>query len=78
MARKKHAADLLNQQQIIKQYNISKAIIRQYFPKPQVKTVRSRSGAYWSIGVWPKEQVEELVKKKEIRRFIEDRLSKEE
>ena len=78
MARKKHAADLLNQQQIIKQYNISKAIIRQYFPKPQVKTVRSRSGAYWSIGVWPKEQVEELVKTKEIRRFIEDRLSKEE
>ena len=53
---------LLDQQQIVRMYGISKKEIQKYFPRPQLKTVRGRGGGRWKIGVWPEEQVEKLLK----------------
>ena len=64
---------LLSQQQIIRQYGVSKNQIHRYFPKPQLQTVRMRNGAYWHIGVWPREQVEEMLLHPEIARSLEEK-----
>ena len=70
----KAAADgLLSQQQIIREYGISKNQIHKYFPKPQLQTVRMRNGAYWKIGVWPRKQVEEMLQHPEIAKSIEEK-----
>ena len=48
---------LLDEKQITRQYGLTKNQIRKYFPKPQLRTVRAKSGAWWKIAVWPEEQV---------------------
>ena len=58
--------NLMSQHQIVEQYGIPKKMIRQFFPKPQLKTVRMKGGAYWNIGVWPREQVEKMLEHPEI------------
>ena len=72
MSRKRSKADknLLSQHQIIEQYGLSKKLIRQCFPKPQLKTVRMKSGAYWHVGVWPREQVEQMLEHPEIAKAL--------
>ena len=62
---------LLDQQQIIRKYGISKKEIQSFFPKPQLKTVRGRNGAHWKVGVWPEEQVEKLLRHPEIAKSLE-------
>lgn len=62
---------LLDQQQIVRMYGISKKEIQKYFPRPQLKTVRGRGGGRWKIGVWPEDQVEKLLKHPEIAKSIE-------
>ena len=63
--------NLMSQHQIVEQYGIPKKMIRQFFPKPQLKTVRMKGGAYWNIGVWPREQVEKMLEHPEIARIQE-------
>ena len=63
---KKEENDLLDQKQILNCYGLTKAVIRKYFPKPQVKTVHGRHGAHWTIGVWPREQVEQMLTHPEV------------
>ena len=64
---------LLTQRQIIERYGVSRNQIHRYFPKPQLQTVRMRNGAYWNIGVWPQEQVEEMLRHPEIARTLEEK-----
>ena len=64
---------LLTQRQIIQEYGVSKNQIHRYFPKPQLQTVRMRNGAYWNIGVWPREQVEKIILHPEIARSLEEK-----
>ena len=64
---------LLTQRQIIQEYGVSKNQIHRYFPKPQLQTVRMRNGAYWNIGVWPREQVEKAILHPEIARSLEEK-----
>lgn len=75
---KKKASDLLDQQQILKRYGLTKAVIRKYFPKPQVKTVRGRHGATWTIGVWPEEQVRQMLSHPEVAKLREERQRQDE
>ena len=70
---KKNTSELLDQQQIIRRYGITKNQIHRYFPKPRLKRVRARNGGFWHIGVWPKEQVEEMLQRPEIAAAIEAR-----
>ena len=70
---KKNTSELLDQQQIIRRYGITKNQIHRYFPKPRLKRVRARNGGFWHIGVWPKEQVEEMLQHPEIAAAIEAR-----
>lgn len=69
----KHKSDWLDQQQIMKEYGVTKAMIRTAFPKPRVRTVRARSGAVWTIGVWPRTQVEQTLEKPELKQLLEER-----
>ena len=64
---------LLDQQQIIRKYGISKKEIQKYFPKPILRTVRGRNGAHWKAGVWPEEQVEKMLRHPEIAKSIEQK-----
>ena len=64
---------LLTQRQIIQEYGVSKNQIHRYFPKPQLQTVRMRNGAYWNIGVWPREQVEKAILHPEIAKSLEEK-----
>ena len=64
---------LLTQRQIIQEYGVSKNQIHRFFPKPQLQTVRMRNGAYWNIGVWPRELVEKAIQHPEIARSLEEK-----
>ena len=65
--------ELLDQQQIIRRYGVTKNQIRRYFPKPRLKRVRAKNGGYWHVGVWPKDQVEEMLTHPEIADAMEER-----
>ena len=73
MSKKKQDAALLDQQQIIRQYGLTKNMIRKYFPKPQVKTVRGRHGAHWTVGVWPEDEVQRMLEHPEIAKLRAER-----
>ncbi len=64
---------LLSQQQIIREYGVTRKLIQKYFPKPRLQTVRMRNGAFWNIGVWPREQVEKTLQHPEIARMLEEK-----
>ena len=73
---RKHRSErepLLDQQQILKQYGLSKAVIRKYFPRPQVKTVHGRHGATWTIGVWPESEVRKMLEHPEVAKLRAER-----
>lgn len=78
MSRKKQNAVLLDQQQIIRQYGLTKNMIRKYFPKPQEKTVRGRHGAHWTIGVWTEDEVRKMLEHPEIAKLRTERERQEE
>ena len=70
---------LLDEKQIMRQYGLTKNQIRKYFPKPQLRTVRTKSGAWWKVSVWPEEQVRKTVTNPELVRLAEElRRSREE
>ena len=69
---------MLSQRQIIQKYKLNRALIRDHFPKPQVKTVRGRGGSHWTIGVWPESQVEEVLKGPAFRAFFEEQRRQQE
>ena len=73
MSRKKKNTELLDQQQIIRQYGLTKNMIRKYFPRPQVKTVRGRHGAQWTIGVWTEDEVRKMLEHPEIAKLRAER-----
>ena len=75
--KRKEKSDLLDQQQILREYGLTKALIRKYFPKPQVKTVHGRRGAHWTIGVWPREQVEQMLSHPEVAKLRAERQQQE-
>jgi hypothetical protein len=64
---------LLDQQQILKEYGLTKAMIRKYFPKPRVKTVHGRHGASWTVGVWPEATVQKMLEHPEIAKLRAER-----
>ena len=72
---KKSHTELLDQQQIIRRYGVTKNQIHRFFPKPQLKRVRAKNGGFWHVGVWSKEQVEEAIKQPEVAEAIEERRS---
>ena len=71
--RKSQTETLLDQQQILKQYGLTKAVIRKYFPKPRVKTVHGRHGATWTVGVWPEDEVLRMLEHPEIAKLRAER-----
>ena len=64
---------LLDEKQITRQYGLTKNQIRKYFPKPQLRTVRAKSGAWWKIAVWPEEQVRKTLANPELAQLQEER-----
>ena len=69
---------LLDQQQILKEYGLTKAMVRKYFPKPQVKTVHGRHGANWTVGVWPEATVQKMLEHPEIAKLRAERQRQDE
>ena len=69
---------LLDQQQILKEYGLTKAMIRKYFPKPRVKTVHGRHGASWTVGVWPEATVQKMLEHPEIAKLRAERQRRDE
>ena len=63
----------LTQNQIVRKYGLTKNQILRYLPRPQVKRVRGRGGSYWTIGVWPAEQVEKALQGPELSQILEER-----
>ena len=78
MSKKKQGPVLLDQQQILKKYGVTKAMIRKYFPKPQVRTVRGRHGATWTVGVWPEDEVQRMLEHPEIAKLRAERQLRDE
>ncbi len=71
---------LLTRQQIIRKYNISKKLIQNCFPKPEIISVRGRGGSWWTMEGWPENVVEEAMRHPEILKVIrgnEDRAARE-
>ncbi|MCR5136197.1 MAG: helicase [Oscillospiraceae bacterium] len=75
MEKRKQSRDkgLLDQQQIIRRYGIGKKLIHRYFPKPQIIRVRGKGGSWWSLAVWPEEQVVRMLRHPEIEKALEER-----
>ena len=76
MAKGRHAKQndqMLTQQQIIQKYGITKKMIQRHFPKPQVRRVRGRGGSWWNVGVWPIDQVENMLTHPEIARTLKEK-----
>ena len=63
----------LTQKQIIRKYGLTKNQIQRYLPRPQVKQVRGRGGSYWTVGIWPAEQVEKALQGPELAHVLEER-----
>ena len=74
---KKNKAKLLTRQQIIKKYGITKKLIQQYFPKPEIIRVRGRGGSWWTMEGWPEDAAERAVQHPEIQKLIRERMEKE-
>ena len=74
---KKNKAKLLTRQQIIKKYGITKKLILQYFPKPEIIRVRGRGGSWWTMEGWPEDAAERAVQHPEIQKLIRERMEKE-
>ena len=55
---KNNREKLLTRQQIIKKYGITKKLIQQFFPKPEIIRVRGRGGSWWTLEGWTAEDVE--------------------
>ena len=63
----------LTQNQIVRKYGLTKNQIQRYLPRPQVKRVRGRGGSYWTVGVWPVDQVEKALQGPELSHVLEER-----
>ena len=75
--RKKEKVYLLTRQQIMKKYHISRKLIMDCFPKPEIMKVRGRGGSWWTMEGWPEETVEKAVLHPEIQKQIRERAEKE-
>lgn len=67
----------LTQKQITRRYGVSRKQIQQYFPRPQLKKVKGRGGAWWNVPVWPVQQAEKAMQNPALRRVLEERESSE-
>lgn len=74
---KKNKVNLLTRQQVIKRYGITKKLIQQYFPKPEIIHVRGRGGSWWTMEGWPEDAAERAVQHPEIQKLIRERLETE-
>ena len=74
---KKNKEKLLTRQQVIKKYGITKKLIQQYFPKPEIIRVRGRGGSWWTMEGWPEDAAERAVRHPEIQKLIRERMEKE-
>ncbi len=70
MSKKNHP---LTQKQIMRQYGLTRNQIQQYLPRPQLKRVKGRGGAWWNVGVWPAEQVEKAMQSPALSRLREEK-----
>ena len=75
--RKKEKVYLLTRQQIMKKYHISRKLIMDCFPKPEIMKVRGRGGSWWTMEGWLEETVEKAVLHPEIQKQIRERAEKE-
>ena len=75
-SRKKKEA-LLTRQQIIRKYGITKKLIQDHFPKPEIIHVRGHGGSRWTMEGWPEEVAAEAVQHPEIQKQIKARAEKE-
>lgn len=64
---------MLTQQQIIRKYGVTRNMISRYFPKPQIRRVRGRGGSWWTVGMWPAEQVERALQLPEIAGVLKEK-----
>ena len=74
---KNNREKLLTRQQIIKKYGITKKLIQQFFPKPEIIRVRGRGGSWWTLEGWTAEDVEKAVRHPEIQKFLRERMEEE-
>ena len=74
---KKNKEKLLTRQQVIKKYGITKKLIQQYFPKPEIIRVRGRGGSWWTMEGWPEDAAERAARHPEIQKLIRERMEKE-
>ena len=74
---KKNREKLLTRQQLIKKYGITKKLIQQFFPKPEIVRVRGRGGSWWTIEGWHEDDAERAVRHPEIQKFVRERLEEE-
>ena len=64
---------LLTRSQIIKKYNITKKLVQEYFPKPEIIRVRGRGGSWWTLEGWTEEAAAQAVAHPEIQKLIRER-----
>ena len=79
MARhKKKGPVYLTQKQVIRKYKLNRQLIRDCFPKPEVRTVRGRSGGYWTEPGWTEAAVEQALQHPQIRRHLKEQEERDE
>ena len=72
-SKKAKKENFLTQKQIIRQYGLTRNQIQKYLPRPQVKRVKGRGGGYWTVGIWPAEQVEKALSGQELKLLLKER-----
>ena len=71
--RKKEDGALLTRQQIIRKYHITKRLILDCFPKPEIIRVRGRGGSWWTMEGWREEAVTAALQHPEIQKHLKSR-----
>lgn len=74
---KRKGDKLLTRQQLIKKYGITKKLIQQYFPKPEIIHVRGKGGSWWTMEGWSTDNVEKAVQHPEIQKLLRERKENE-
>ncbi len=71
MKKKQNQAQGLTLRQITKEYGIPKPMIKKYFPRGELRSVRARQGYRWTQEVWSREAVEKALLKPELAAVAE-------
>ncbi len=71
--RRKNGTAYYTQKQVIKKYKLNRQLIQDCFPKPVVRTVRGRSGGYWTEPAWTEEMIQEALQHPQIQKHLQER-----